>query len=99
MPRRQPALRVSCAAFEASATVLEINAEAARERAVIVGQANADALELEQSMRARMYAMLRLHLNWDAQHFLQYIKMKALNAQPQSNVVVGVNPVGGVTAG
>merc|ERR1719231_439391 len=76
---------------ETDATVLEINASAAREAAVIEGEANAQALQVEQHARATMYAKLRAHLGWTAEHFLQYIKMKALNAQPQSNVVVGVN--------
>jgi len=83
---------------ETDAAVLEINAEAARERAVIEGEANAAALEIEQNARATMYARLREHLGWSADHFLQYMKMKALNAQPQRNVVVGVNPVGTVAA-
>ena len=83
---------------ETDANVVEINAEAARERAVIEGQASARALQIEQQARATMYARLRSHLGWSAEQFLQYIKMKALNAQPQSNVVVGVNPLGSVTA-
>jgi len=82
---------------EADATVLEINAEAARERAVIEGEANAAALQREQSARATMYARLREHLGWSAESFLQYMKMKALNMQSsQGNVVVGVNGVGSV---
>merc|ERR1719231_2128255 len=74
---------------ETDATVLEINASAAREAAIIEGEANAQALQVEQRARATMYAKLRAHLGWTAEHFLQYIKMKALNAQPQSNVVAG----------
>jgi len=81
---------------ETDASVLEINASAAREKAVIEGEAFAQALQIEQAARATMYAKLRAHLGWSAEHFLQYIKMKALNAQPQSNVVVGVNTVGSV---
>jgi len=83
---------------ETDAKVVEVNAEAARERAVIEGEANAKALQREQSARATMYARLRSHLGWSAAEFLQYIKMKALNSQPQSNVVVGVNPLGSVVA-
>jgi len=83
---------------ETDAAVLEINAEAQRERAVIEGEARAAALEREQRARATMYAKLREHLGWGAEHFLQYMRMKALNAQPQSNVVVGVDPIGGMPA-
>ncbi len=41
-----------------------------------------------------MYAQLREHLSWGADHFLQYIKMKSINSQTPGNVVVGVNAVG-----
>lgn len=81
---------------ETDATVVEIRAEAAREKKVIEGQASANALQRETEARSTMYAQLRAHLGWSAEHFLQYMKMKALNAQPQSNVVVGVNTVGAV---
>jgi len=81
---------------EADATVRYINASAAREAAVIEGEANANALQREQLARAAMYRKLREHLGWSSTEFLQYIKMKALNAQPQSNVVVGVDAVGDV---
>jgi len=83
---------------ETDAGVTEINAEAARERAVIEGEANAQALQLEQNARSTMYKRLRDHLGWSADNFLQYVKMKALNAQPDNNVVVGVNPLGGVAS-
>ena len=43
-----------------------------------------------------MYAKIRNHLSWDSEHFLQYIKMKSLNTQSPSNVVVGVNAIGTV---
>jgi len=79
---------------ETSATVALINAEAARERAQIEGQANANALEREQSVKAILYRRMRDHLGWSSQDFLQYIKMRALNKQPTNNVVVGVSAVG-----
>jgi len=79
---------------ETSAIVALINAEAAREKAQIEGQANANALEREQSVKATMYRRMRDHLGWSSPDFLQYIKMRALNKQPSSNVVVGVSPVG-----
>lgn len=83
---------------ETDATITEINADATRQRDIIVGQANADALEREQSTRATMYRRMRDHLGWEGRDFLAYAKMKALNAQPQGNVVVGVNAVGSVRA-
>ena len=83
---------------ETDAQVIEINAEAARERAIIEGRANAHALQHEQGARSTMYKRLRDHLGWSAEHFLQYIKMKALNAQPNNNVVVGVNALGSVAS-
>jgi len=81
---------------ETDATVVEINAEAARAKAVIEGEANANALQREQQTKADMYQKLREHLNWDSTQFLQYIKMKSLNSQDGRNVVVGVNAVGTV---
>ena len=76
--------------------IVGINADATRQRDIIIGQANANALEREQSTRATMYKRMRDHLGWSGKDFLSYIKMKALNAQPSSNVVVGVNAVGSV---
>merc|ERR1712028_309961 len=81
---------------EADAQVIEINAEAARDQAVLAGAAAATSLQLEQQARSTMYSQLKAHLGWDAENFLQYVKMKALNSQPQNNVIVGVNAVGGV---
>jgi len=83
---------------ETDASVTEINAEAARDKAVIEGQANANALRRETQARSNMYARLRAHLSWSTTDFLQYIKMKALNAQPNNNVVVGVDPLGSLSS-
>jgi len=77
------------------AEVAVINAEARRQKAIIEGQAKADALQREQSAKAEMYHKLAEHLSWSTNEFLQYIKMKALNGQAaQGNVIVGVNPLG-----
>ena len=81
---------------QTNAEIVGINADATRQRDIIIGQANANALEREQSTRATMYKRMRDHLGWSGKDFLSYIKMKALNAQPSSNVVVGVNAVGSV---
>jgi len=81
---------------ETDALVVEIDADAARGRAVIEGEANAKALQREQETKAFMYQQLREHLGWTSQQFLQYIKMKSLNSQNPSNVVVGVNAIGSV---
>jgi regulator of protease activity HflC (stomatin/prohibitin superfamily) len=81
---------------ETEAQVVEINADAARQRDVIIGQANAEALKREQGVKSTMYKRIRDHLGWTAPQFLQYVKMKALNTQPQSKVIVGVNGVGNV---
>ena len=40
------------------------------------------------------YSRLKDHLGWNNSHLLQYVKMKSLNAQPASSMVVGVSPVG-----
>jgi len=81
---------------ETDATVMLIDAEAAKEAAVIVNKANSDALELEQMVKAEMYAQLKEQMGWNATQFLEYVKMEALNTQPASNVVVGVDPIGQV---
>ena len=36
------------------------------------------------------YAKMRAHLNWTQPQFLEYIKLKALDSQPDANVVVGL---------
>ena len=60
---------------ETDALVVEIDADAARGRAVIEGEANAKALQREQETKAFMYQQLREHLGWTSQQFLQYIKV------------------------
>ena len=60
---------------ETDALVVEIDADAARGRAVIEGEANAKALQREQETKAYMYQQLKEHLGWTSQQFLQYIKV------------------------
>merc|ERR1712118_446821 len=62
---------------QTDAEIVEINADAARQRDIIVGRANADA-------------QLREHLGWSGTQFLQYVKMRALNKQTGGKVTVGV---------
>jgi len=81
---------------QTDAEIVEINADAARQRDVIVGRANADALLREQSVKATMYRQLRDHLGWSGTQFLQYVKMRALNRQNSGRVTVGVNALGSV---
>jgi hypothetical protein len=79
---------------QTEAAIALIDAEAAREAAVIRSRANANALTLEQATKAHWYAQLKQHMGWNNTHVLQYVKMKSLNAQPASSMVVGVSPVG-----
>ena len=79
------------------AQVATIAAEGARASSVILNVANNDALEREQSAKAEMYAMIRQNLNWTQPQFLEYIRLKALNSQPdQTHVKVAMQPVGSV---
>jgi len=79
---------------ETEATITLINAEAKREAAILVNKASMEALELEQQTKAFWYHRLKEHMGWDNAAFLQYVKMKSLNAQPAESMVVGVNAVG-----
>lgn len=82
------------AAVVAQASIALIRAQGAREAAVIMSQANAQALQLEQATKAYWYAQLKERMSWNNSHLLQYVKMKSLNAQPSASMVVGVSPVG-----
>jgi hypothetical protein len=79
---------------ETTATIMRIDAEAAKEATVIKATANAAALQYEQETKALWYRRLKAHMGWDNANLLQYVKMKSLNAQPASTMVVGVSPVG-----
>lgn len=79
---------------ETTATITRIDAEAAKEATIIRATANAAALQYEQATKAMWYARLKEHMRWNNSHLLQYVKMKSLNAQPASSMVVGVSPVG-----
>ena len=82
---------------ETDAGIKVINADAHRQRDIILGEANAAALLKEQRRRRRRCSRSWInHLSWSPGDFLQYAKMRALNSQPQSNVVVGVNAVGSI---
>lgn len=74
-----------------------ITAEGARVSAILINEANANALQQEQAAKAIMYKRLRDHLNFTQPQFLEYIKMKSLNSQPSTKVKLGVNPVGGIS--
>ena len=71
-----------------------ISAAAQREASVLVNQAEADALQLEQTTKAVWYAKLKKKLGWSNTDFLQYVKIKSLAAQPSESMVVGVGAMG-----
>jgi len=75
---------------ETNAKIAEINAQAKREADVIVNQADAEALRLEQSTKAFWYQRLKDTLAWSTDDFLKYIKIKSINKQESDHVVVGV---------
>jgi len=79
---------------ETQADIALISATAAREAAVIVNQAEAEALELEQSTKAYWYSQLKHSLGWNNTNFLQYVKIKSLSAQPSETMTVGVSAMG-----
>jgi len=79
---------------ETTAAITYIKADAARRSAIIINEAQATALQMEQAAKAILYSSLRAHLNWTEASFVEYVKMKALNAQPPENVVVGVGATG-----
>merc|ERR1719453_1443332 len=78
------------------AKVEKINAEADREKAVIVNEARAAALYTVQTTKALMYKEMRTHLNWTQSQFLEYVKIKALHEQTGSNLKLGVEATGGM---
>lgn len=79
---------------ETEAQIALITAEAKREAAVIVNQADAEALKLEQGTKAYWYTRLKAHMKWDNEAFLQYIKIKSLSTQPSESMKVGVSALG-----
>lgn len=80
---------------ETQATIMRINAEAAAESRVVVNRAQMDALILEQTTKAIAYRRLKEHLGWSTSQFLEYVKLRSLNAQPSENIIVGTSPLGG----
>ena len=67
-----------------------IAATAKRDASIIVNQAEASALQLEQSTKAQWYSALKERLGWSNAEFLQYVKIKSLSSQPSESMVVGV---------
>ena len=66
---------------------------------MLINQAEADALQLEQSTKARWYTSLKERLGWSNAEFLQYVKIKSLSSQPSESMTVGVSAVGEQAAG
>jgi regulator of protease activity HflC (stomatin/prohibitin superfamily) len=79
---------------QTQAEIALIEARASREANVIVNQAEADALILEQNTKALWYGKLKKKLGWTNADFLQYVKIKSLSAQPADSMVVGVSAMG-----
>ena len=61
---------------------------------MIVNQAEAEALRLEQSTKAHWYSSLKQRLSWSNADFLQYVKIKSLSSQPSNSMTVGVSAMG-----
>ena len=79
---------------QTAADVAVIGASATREASIIVNQAEAKALQLEQSTKAEWYSSLKQRLGWSNAEFLQYVKIKSLSSQPSESMVVGVSAMG-----
>ena len=79
---------------QTAADVAVIGASATREASIIVNQAEAEALQLEQSTKAEWYSSLKQRLGWSNAEFLQYVKIKSLSSQPSESMVVGVSAMG-----
>ena len=80
---------------QTNAEIVEIDAQAARESAVVVNEAEAAALQLEQGTKAVWYAALKEALHWSNADLLRYVKLKSIIAQPSDRMVVGVSAVEG----
>jgi len=79
---------------ETKADIARINAEAARAANVLINEAEAQAIRLEQTTKAHWYAELKKTLKWTNDDFLKYIKIKSLDKQQSDNMVVGVSALG-----
>ena len=79
---------------ETEAEIALVSSTATREANVLVNQAEADALRLEQSTKAQWYSKLKESLGWSNAEFLQYVKIKSLSSQPGDSMVVGVSAMG-----
>lgn len=76
------------------ADIARINAQAQREASVLVNEAEAQALRLEQTTKATWYKQLKTSLGWTNADFLKYVKIKSLDKQQSDNMVVGVSALG-----
>lgn len=83
---------------ETEAQIALISSTAKREASVIINQAEADALRLEQGTKATWYSKLKQQLRWSNADFLQYVKIKSLSSQPGDSMVVGVSAMGEASA-
>jgi len=83
---------------QTEADIALISATAQRDASIIVNQAEADALRLEQTTKADWYARLKAHLKWSNAEFLQYVKIKSLSSQPADSMTVGVSAMGEAAA-
>jgi len=79
---------------QTEAEIALISATAERDASILVNQAQADALQLEQGTKAFWYKKLKTKLGWTNAQFLQYVKIKSLAAQPSDSMVVGVSAMG-----
>ena len=77
-----------------AAEIARINAEAGRQANVMINEAEAKAIRLEQTTKATWYAKLKDELKWSNDDFLKYIKIKSLDKQQSDNMVVGVEALG-----
>jgi hypothetical protein len=83
---------------QTAADVAVIAASAKREASIAINQAEAEALQLEQSTKAQWYSALKVALGWSNAEFLQYVKIKSLASQPSDSMVVGVSAMGDASA-
>ena len=79
---------------QTEAEIALIAATAQRDASDLVNQAQASALELEQSTKAYWYGRLKQALGWTNDDVLKYVKIKSLAAQPPESMTVGVGAVG-----
>ena len=94
MIEREPCAQVDILQSETQAEIARINAEANRMANVLINEAEASAIRLEQTTKASWYAKLKDTLGWTNTDFLKYIKIKSLDKQQSDTMVVGVEALG-----